>query len=175
MKLTISKQGVDIELEGDDILKALFSENNTALYKLKLALDKLEAEELSEPSDEDVKNLPSFSAHEVLEMLSPKNYDVFGNEISSTIKEKPSSDTEVQLPQNKPFIVKKKAKKRKSSRKRKPVNKKVPQAKKHSVSQKKKKVAKFVGKPKPIKNDEDDPIIRPAIRPKTNNVEVNVL
>jgi hypothetical protein len=48
MKITISKDGVNFEIEGEEILKELFRDENKCLWELKRALDKLEAEEFNE-------------------------------------------------------------------------------------------------------------------------------
>jgi hypothetical protein len=168
MKITTSNQ-VDVEITGEEILKALFNEGNKALYELKKALDKLEFDELVEPSEEDIKRTQLFSDEELQEMLSQK-----ADEIWPIMEEKPSSDTKVPLSPKEPVKSIENKPKRKYHRRHKHNKKKVKPVRKYSVAPKDENVT-FVGKTKPVKNDEDDPIIRPAVRPKTNNIEVNVI
>lgn len=66
MKITISKQGVDFELEGDEILKALFDQGNKALYELKRALDKLEFDEFKGPDISDDCQLTEEEVNDIL-------------------------------------------------------------------------------------------------------------
>ncbi len=163
MKLIISsKNGVQAELEGQEVLDALFSEEGRFLYELKKRLDKLEAYELSEPTDEEINNIPFFTEEEVNVML-------FNEPLT---EEKPLSDTEAILPrkESKEAI---QIKPKRNYRRKHKHNKKRKHTRSYSVAPEPEKKVTFEGKYKII-NDEDDPIIRPAKRPTTSGIEVNV-
>lgn len=97
MKITISKAGVNFEIEGEEILKALFSEENKALWELKRALDKLAPDsEIKEVDVEEPETKISDDEFQALLEFFPSE-----NVIQSVIETFPSSDTEVPFPQEK--------------------------------------------------------------------------
>lgn len=92
MKITINKAGVNFEIEGEEILKALFSEENKALWELKRALDKLGPEITEVEFEEPETKISDDEFQELLEMFPSENV------IQSVIETFPSSDTKAPLP-----------------------------------------------------------------------------
>jgi hypothetical protein len=153
MKITISKDGVNFEIEGEEILKELFRDENKCLWELKRALDKLESEitevdfEEEPVSDEDIERL--FGSQFI------------SNAITPIIEELQSSDTKVPLPPKKSkqaIVVKRKRK----------------YHRKHKHNKKKVKTNKTQTSPKKEVPIEREPAIIPAVRPKGDFPQLNI-
>lgn len=165
MKITISKQGVDFEIEAEEILKELFRDENKGLWELKRALDKLDSEitevEFDEPepliSDKDIERIMGMP--DIIPLGKVNDKEIY-RALQGDVILPPS-------PQKPPTVKKKKSKRRRR------IN---PVTGKRYYHRKRKKSSKFVvaKNHKPIVNNEDDPIIPPAKRPSNRTIELNV-